>query len=115
LTGPALALVQAQDLEGDFAPKRGGTTEVWTNMLHCRLLSKSNAVLAEETLPAPDPVCAVLDPRSGPSEPVQYTSPGPVLFQVRLPQVAGAHRLEVYRILEPGEPPVETLLGSFNL
>ena len=109
-----LALMEAQDIEGDFAPRRGKEEE-WTGMLRCRLLSETNAVLAEELLPAPDQVCAVLDPRSGDAKPVSYAVPGPVVFQVRLPRVKEARRLEIYRILQPGEPAVESLLGSLPL
>jgi hypothetical protein len=110
----ALAFVEAQDIEGDFSPKRG-TEEVWSNMLRCRLMSETNAVLAEELLPAPDHVCQVLDPRSGNAQPVNFTARGPVIFQVRLPRVKGASRLDVFRIVQPGEPAVENLLGSLPL
>ena len=110
----ALALVEAQDIEGDFAPKRA-SEEVWSNMLRCRLMSESNQLLAEELLPAPDQVCQVLDPRSTDAQPVNFTARGPVIFQVRLPRVKDARRLDIYRILQPGEPPVERLLGSITL
>lgn len=110
----ALALVQAQDIEGDFAPRRG-KEEVWSNMLRFRLMSESNAVLAEELLPAPDHVCQVLDPRSADGKAVNFTNPGPAIFQVRLPRVKGAARLDVFRIVQPGEPVVENLLGSLPL
>jgi hypothetical protein len=110
----ALAYVDAQDIEGDFAPKRG-REEVWSNMLRCRLMSESNAVLAEELLPAPDQVCQVLDPRSPDGKPVNFTNPGPTVFQVRLPRVKGARRLEIFRIQNPGPPVTESLLGSLNL
>ena len=110
----ALAFVEAQDIEGDFAPKRG-REEIWSTMLRCRLMSETNAVLAEELLPAPDQVCQVLDPRSTDAQPVNFTARGPVIFQVRLPRVKGASRLDVFRIVQPGEPAVENLLGSLLL
>lgn len=110
----ALTFLEQQDIEGDFAPKRRKPEE-WSGMLRCRLLSESNAVLAEELLPAPDHLCAVLDPKSGSDKPVQYTVPGPVVFQVRLPRVKGATRLDIIRIIQPGEPPLEGLLGSIPL
>ena len=43
-------------------------------------------MLAEELLPAPDHLCAVLEPKSGSSEPVKFTAAQPVLFQLRFPQ-----------------------------
>jgi|JI6StandDraft_1071083.scaffolds.fasta_scaffold00413_15 hypothetical protein len=110
----ALTFLEQQDIEGDFAPKRRKPEE-WSGMLRCRLLSETNAVLAEELLPAPDHLCAVLDPKSGSDKTVQYTVPGPVVFQVRLPRVKGATRLDIIRIIQPGEPPLEGLLGSIPL
>ncbi len=109
-----LALVGAQDIEGDFAPRRGREEE-WSNMLRFRLLSESHEVLAEELLPAPDQVCHVLDPRASDGKAADFTTPGPVTFQVRLPRVKGASRLDIFRILQPGEPATENLLGSFPL
>jgi hypothetical protein len=110
----ALTFLEQQDIEGDFAPKRRKPEE-WSGMLRCRLLSETNAVLAEELLPAPDHLCAVLDPKSGSDKPVQFTAAGPVVFQVRLPRVKGATRLDIIRIIQPGEPPLEGLLGSIPL
>jgi hypothetical protein len=110
----ALTFLQAQDIEGDFAPKRRQPEE-WSGMLRCRLLSDTREILAEELLPAPDHLCAVLDPKSGSDKPVPYTAAGPVVFQVRLPRVKGAARLDIIRIIQPGEPPLEGLLGSIPL
>ena len=110
----ALTFLEQQDIEGDFAPKRRKAEE-WSGMLRCRLLSASNAVLAEELLPAPDHLCAVLDPQSGSDKPVPYTVAGPVVFQLRLPRVKDATRLDIIRIIQPGEPPIEGLLGSIPL
>ncbi len=110
----ALSFVEQQDIEGDFTPKRRKPEE-WSGMLRCRLLSEKNVVLAEELLPAPDHLCAVLDPKSGSSKPVNYTVAGPVTFQVRMPRVKGATRLDIIRIIQPGEPALEGLLGSIPL
>ncbi len=110
----ALSLVEAQDIEGDFAPRRGKQEE-WSNMLRFRLMSDSNTVLAEELLPAPDQACHVLDPRSSDGKPVDFTTPGPIIFQVRLPRVKDARRLDIFRILQPGEPATENRLASLPL
>lgn len=110
----ALTFVEQQDIEGDFAPKRRKPEE-WSGMLRCRLLSETNAVLAEELLPAPDYLCAVIDPKSGSAKPVNYTVAGPVTFQVRLPRLRNAARLDIYRIVQPGEAALEGLLGSIPL
>lgn len=109
-----LTLVDQQDLEGDFAPKRRKPEE-WSGMLRCRLMSADNQILAEELLPAPDHLCAVLDPQTGSSKPVNYTVAGPVVFQVRMPRVKGAVRLDISRIIQPGETPLEGSLGSIPL
>lgn len=113
----ALTFLEAQDIEGDFAKPRRKPEE-WSGMLRCRLMSDSNVILAEELLPAPDHLCAVLDPNSGSSKPVQYSVAGPVVFQVRLPRVKGATRLDVSRIIQPADsaqPGFEGQLGSIPL
>jgi hypothetical protein len=109
-----LTLVDQQDIEGDFAPKRRKPEE-WSGMLRCRLMSADNQILAEELLPAPDHLCAVLDPQTGGSKPVNYTVAGPVVFQVRMPRVKGAVRLDISRIIQPGDTPLEGSLGSIPL
>ncbi len=109
-----LTLVDQQDIEGDFAPKRRKPEE-WSGMLRCRLMSADNQILAEELLPAPDHLCAVLDPQTGGSKPVNYTVAGPVVFQVRMPRVKGAARLDISRIIQPGDTPLEGRLGSIPL
>ena len=109
-----LTLVDQQDIEGDFAPKRRKPEE-WSGMLRCRLMSADNQILAEELLPAPDHLCAVLDPQTGASKPVNYTVAGPVVFQVRMPRAKGAVRLDISRIIQPGEKPLEGSLGSIPL
>jgi hypothetical protein len=110
----ALTLLEAQDIEGDFAPRRG-RAEIWTGMLRCRLMSARNVRLAEEVLPAPDYVCAVLDARSGSDKPVKYTAEGPVVFQVRMPRMKEAARLDIFRIVNPGSSALEPLIGSIPL
>ena len=110
----ALSLVDAQDIEGDFAPRRG-KEEAWSNMLRFRLMSASNKVLAEELLPAPDHVCRVFDPRATDGKAVTLAGTEPAIFQVRLPRVKGASRLDIFRILQPDEPATETLVGSLPL
>ncbi len=109
-----LTLVDQQDIEGDFAPKRRKPEE-WSGMLRCRLMSADSQILAEELLPAPDHLCAVLDPQTGGSKPVNYTVAGPVVFQVRMPRVKGAVRLDISRIIQPGDTPLEGSLGSIPL
>jgi len=109
-----LGLLESQDVEGDFSPQRRKPEE-WSGMLRCRLLSENNTVLAEELLPAPDQLCAVIDPKSGSDKPVQYTVAGPVVFQVRMPRVKGATRLDIFRIIQPTEPVLEGLIGSIPL
>ena len=113
----ALTFLEAQDIEGDFAKPRRKPEE-WSGMLRCRLMSENNAVLAEELLPAPDHLCAVIDPKSGSDKPVQFTAAGPVIFQVRLPRVKGAVRLDISRIIQPADstqPGLEGQLGSIPL
>jgi hypothetical protein len=110
----AVTFLEAQDIEGDFAPRRRKAEE-WTGMLRCRLMSETNAVLAEEVLPAPDYVCNVIDPQSSPTQPVRLTGDGPVVFQVRMPRVKGAVRLDISRIIQPGEQPLEGQLASIPL
>jgi len=110
----AVTFLEAQDIEGDFATERQKLEE-WSGMLRCRLLSETDVVLAEEVLPAPDYVCTVLDPTSQPPRPVTLNPQRPVVFQVRLPRVKGASRLNIYRIVQPGAQPLEGLLASIPL
>ncbi|MES2596838.1 MAG: hypothetical protein V4662_15955 [Verrucomicrobiota bacterium] len=110
----AVTFLEAQDIEGDFSTDRQKLDE-WSGMLRCRLLSETDAVLAEEVLPAPDYVCTVLDPASQPPTPVTLNPQRPVVFQVRLPRVKGASRLNIYRIVQPGAQPLEGLLASIPL
>jgi len=123
LAGDTLALDAAEDLRGEFRRRRGPAA--WApGMLCCRLLDAEQRVLAQETLPPPDRTCVVLDPHitgpAGPPQPTVLTAEGPVVFQVRLPKLAAATELKVYRLAGTdraalGAEPVGTLLGSFPL
>lgn len=115
LDGNSLSLVARQDIEGDFAPPRHPAEE-WSRMLRLRLVSADGVVLAEELQPAPDVVCTVLDAHSGgPARPTNYSSPGPVVFQVRMPRFPGAARLVVSRITQPNSPSADLPLGDLDL
>ncbi|GEP44193.1 hypothetical protein BGE01nite_34840 [Brevifollis gellanilyticus] len=107
----AVSFLESQDIEGDFATDRE-QLDGSPGMLRCRLVSATDAVLAEEVLPAPDYVCTVLDHNS---KPLTLNPQRPVVFQVRLPRVKGASRLNIYRIIQPGEQPLEGLLASIPL
>ncbi len=123
LAGDTLALEAAEDLRGELRRRRGPAA--WApGMLCCRLLDAEQRVLAEETLPPPDRTCVVLDPHvrgsAGQPQPAVLTAEGPVVFQVRLPKLAAATELKVYRLASTdpaalGAEPVGTLLGSFPL
>ena len=120
LVGDTLALEATEDLRGEFRRRRGPAA--WApGMLCCRLLDAEQRVLAEETLSPPDRTCVVLDPHiAGPPQPTVLTADGPVVFQVRLPKLAAATELKVYRLAGAdraalGAEPVGTLLGSFPL
>jgi len=96
-----LELETVEDIRGDFHPRRGRTA--WQpGMLYCRLLDDQQRVLAEETVPAPDHVCVVLDPNTpgpdGKPQPAVLTTTGPVVFQVRLPKMDSATQMKVYRL-----------------
>ena len=113
----SLTFVEQTDIEGDFSKARRKPEE-WSGMLRCRLMSQNNTVMAEELVPAPDHLCSVLDPNSGSDKPVQYTAAGPVVFQVRMPRVKYAVRLDISRIIQPADstqPGLEGQLGSIPL
>lgn len=116
LDGGALSVVQAQDIEGDFAPSSvGESAESFPGHIRCRLVAADGKVLAEEILPAPDLPCKVVDPRISAEKPLAFTAPasGPVLFQVRMARVPGASRLDIFRITGSSAP--ESLVGSTAL
>lgn len=114
LDGGKLSLQNEQDIEGDFAQRRGRQEE-WSGMLRCRLLDAEGKVLAEELLPAPDHLCTVLDARDGTAKPVSYTVAGPVMFQLRMPRLNKAARLEVTRITGGGSLSRDQPVGTVNL
>jgi hypothetical protein len=96
-----LELEAAEDVHGDFHQRRGPVA--WhPGMLCCRLVDSRQRVLAEETVHAPDRVCVVLDPNTagpdGKPLPAVLSPKGPAVFQVRLPKVASATEMKVYRI-----------------
>lgn len=114
LDGGALSVVQAQDIEGDFAPSSVGESgESFPGHIRCQLVAADGKVLAEEILPAPDLACKVVDPRISTEKPLAFTAPGPVLFQVRMARVPGASRLDIFRISGAASP--ESLVGSTAL
>lgn len=107
LSSGRLELETAEDIRGDFHPRRGRTA--WRpGMLCCRLLDAQQHVLAEETLPAPDYVCVVLDPntpgQNGKPQPAALSPTGPVVFQVRMPKLESATQMKVYRIVGTQPP-----------
>ncbi len=122
LSGDELQLEASTELQGDFRPLRRGA--IWApGRICCRLLDAEQRVLAEDTVPAPDFTCTVLDASSGsPGEPVpvRFTADGPITFQVRLPDVPTARELRVYRLTGfqapgAGAEPAGRLLASLTL
>ena len=104
LNGDSLALEAAEDIGGEFRPRRGAA-EWQPGMLCCRLLDSRQRVLAEEAVPAPDHVCVVLDPNTpgddGAPLPARLTAKGPAVFQVRMPRLDAAAEMKVWRITSP--------------
>ena len=123
LSGDQVALEAAEEVRGDFHQRRGGM-DWMPGMFYFRLLDSASRVLAEQTIPAPDHQCIVLDPHvvdeNGKPKPAAFTPQGPVVFQVRMPKVQGAARMRVYRlsgtrrVLMSEEPPGQ-LLASIPL
>ena len=112
MSGDQITLEAVTDIRGDFHRRRGPLA--WEpGMLYCCLLDDSQRILAEETLPAPDQVCVVLDPHGNADtapQPVRFTPEGPVVFQVRMPKIDAATQMKIYRLAGPrgttfnGEP-----------
>jgi len=123
LSDGKLELEAVEDIQGDFHPRRGRAA--WQpGMLCCRLLDDRQRVLAEETVPAPDHVCIVLDPNvagaDGKPQPAVLSPGGPVVFQVRLPKMESATQMKVYRLAgaQPAgfdEEPAGQLLATIPL
>lgn len=116
-------LEAAEELRGDFHTRRGEMA--WQpGMFYFRLLDGASNVLAEQTMPAPDQQCVVLDPNTpdatGAPKPAVLTPSGPVVFQVRMPKVEGAAQMRVYRLggarrAAKTEEPLGQLLASIPL
>ena len=104
MDGDTVRLLATEELRGDFHQRRGRLA--WLpGMLYFRLLDKQQRVVAEETLAAPDQACVVVNPHlaalEGKPSPAAVAATAPVVFQVRLPSVASATRLQVYRVTGP--------------
>ena len=120
LEGNRCTLEAQEEVSGAFGRER---TVRWApGMLCCRLRAEDGRIVGERTLPAPDQVCVVLDPNdpSGTPTAARLTSEGPVVFQVRFADLAGAVRLEVARITAAVRPedsaaPIGTLLASIPI
>ncbi len=112
-----------EDTRGDFRKRRGPLP--WQpGMMYGRLLDAGKQVVAEDTLPAPDAKCVVLDPHlltpDGAPSPTQFTADGPVVFQLRLPKVDSATHLKIYRLTghQPAaanEEPAGLLLATISI
>lgn len=106
LDGGICELEAVEDLSGDFRQPRSMLAS--EGMFHCRLLDADGGVLAETTMHPPDRRCVVLvpdfeNPGAAPL-PVSLTAERPVVFQVRLPAVDGASKLEIVRLAKSGLP-----------
>lgn len=104
LDGEACELEAVDDLVGEFREPRVLLANA--GMFYARLLGEGGEVLAETTMHPPDRQCVVRAPLGGDGEmvPMAMTVEGPVVFQVRLPVVEGAAKLELVR-LDGGELP----------
>jgi hypothetical protein len=92
------------EVTGDFPRER---MQQWQpGMWACRLHDAAGRMLAERTMHAPDHQCVVLDPNdsSGVPTAARFTADGPVVFQVRFPEMPGATRLDVIRITTDERP-----------
>ena len=110
LDGDSVKLLRTDELQGDFHRRRGQLAW-WPGMLYFRLLDTQQRVVAEETMAAPERTCAVIaaaTPGTAPTPPpaAMASAHVPGVLQVRLPSVASATQLQVYRIT--GERPADT-------
>jgi hypothetical protein len=113
------SLEAIEDVRGDF--RRSRVAKIQPGMLSFRVLNSRDEVVAEEAIRAPDYVCVALDPNTsadGKPTAAQLTSRGPVVFQVRMPIVADAALMKIYRVegtggtardAEPGERLLATI------
>lgn len=120
LEGNRCTLEALEEVSGSFGRERAARWE--PGMLCCRLRAEDGRILGERTLPAPDQMCVVLDPNdpSGTPTATRLTSDGPVVFQVRFADIAGAVRVEVARVessIRQADPaaPVGPLLASIQI
>lgn len=97
-----VSLDAVERLTGEFRQRRGPVT--WMPGMWCvRLLDADMRVLAEDTAPAPDAMCVVLDPQNkdavGAAQATQFSGAGEeAMLQVRLPPQPGSKWLKVYRL-----------------
>lgn len=96
-----IRLAAVQPLLGNF-PRRRRSPD-WQPGLWCiRLLAADQRVLAQETIPAADAPCVVLDPnvspRSGESQAARLAGTGETMTQVRMPPMPGATWIRIYRL-----------------
>ena len=114
------SLENIAEVTGSFGRQRAMPWQA--GVLCCRLLAGDGRIVGEQTIPAPDYVCVVLDPNdaSGAPAAARLTSDGPAVFQVRFPEISGAERLEIYRIASETRPrdaaaPIGQMLGSISI
>lgn len=101
LRGGKISLEGVDLLQGDFHKRRGPMA--WRPGMWCvRFLDADMRVLAQETAPAPDEPCVVLDPNvlnaSGNPQVSQLKLTDDVMMQMRVPPVSGAAWIKIYRI-----------------
>jgi len=99
-----VSLETVETVHGQFRQRRGAPD--WNPGMFCyRLLDAQDHVLAEETQPAPDHRCVVLDPHvtraDGSPLAAALTADGPTIFQVRMPRHDHATTLRIYRLSGP--------------
>jgi len=120
LDGEDCELEAVDDLVGEFREPR--TLLANAGMFYVRLLGEGGDVLAETTMHPPDRQCVVRAPLGGDGEmvPMAMTVEGPVVFQVRLPVVEGAVKMELVRLIggqlpEDGSRPLGDLVAVVDL
>ncbi len=109
LRAGVLSLAGTELLAGDFHRRRGPMP--WQPGMWCiRVLDADQRPLAQETTPAPDQPCVVLDPHAAaPGEPPKATpfkATDDVLTQVRMAATPGAKWLKIYRLASANPAPL---------
>lgn len=99
--GGQITLEGVELLQGDFHRRRG--PQPWLPGMWCvRFLDADQRVLAQETAAAPDEPCVVLDPQvpnaDGSPKASKLKLTDDVMMQMRVPPVAGASWIKIYRI-----------------